>query len=313
MAAQHLTQLKITPRPAQADLDAALGMFLLDCRARHLSPRSVEFYDWQLHKALDYLAGRNVNSLAGITPTHIRAYLLALQERKLSDSSQHAAARALRAWLNWCVTEELLTVSPMDKVRMPKRSKEILPAFSDSDVSKLLAAVKGSSRDTALLLVLLDTGVRAAECVALDVGDVAADGTVTVRQGKGGKDRVTFLGAAAHKAMRRYLMSRSSAQPSEPLWLSGTTGERLTQSGLRQVLERIGRASEVENCHAHTFRRTFAIWSLRAGMDIFALQRLMGHADLAVLRRYLDQNRADLEAAHAAHGAVDALLKAGKR
>ena len=58
-------------------------------------------------------------------------------------------------------------------------------------------------------------------------------------------------------------------------------------------------------CHPHTLRRTFALWSLRNGMSMFHLQRLMGHADIAMLRRYLDLLHADLQTAHAEHGVVD--------
>ena len=64
----------------------------------------------------------------------------------------------------------------------------------------------------------------------------------------------------------------------------------------------------MDHCHPHTFRRTFALWSLRSGMDIFSLQRLMGHADLSVLRKYLDQVQQDLQDAHRKHGAVDGML-----
>ena len=58
-------------------------------------------------------------------------------------------------------------------------------------------------------------------------------------------------------------------------------------------------------CHPHTLRRTFALWSLRNGMSMFHLQRLMGHADIAMLRRYLDLLHADLQTAHAEHRVVD--------
>ena len=79
----------------------------------------------------------------------------------------------------------------------------------------------------------------------------------------------------------------------------------MTDSGLRQLLERIGLRAGVAHCHPHTFRRTFALWSLRNGMSIFHLQRLMGHADVTMLRRYLDLLHAGLQTAHAEHGVVD--------
>jgi integrase/recombinase XerD len=72
-------------------------------------------------------------------------------------------------------------------------------------------------------------------------------------------------------------------------------------------LKRLGKRAGVEHCHPHTFRRTFALWSLRAGMSIYHLQRLMGHADITVLRQYLDLVTEDVQAAHQAAGIVDKL------
>lgn len=92
------------------------------------------------------------------------------------------------------------------------------------------------------------------------------------------------------------------------MWLSTTRQRRLTISGVQQLLRRLGRAAGVENCSPHTFRRTFAIWSLRNGMNLFRLARLMGHRDISVLRQYLYLLKEDLRAAHAQYGSVDRLL-----
>ena len=191
---------------------------------------------------------------------------------------------------------------------MPRMSKEILPAFSPEDVRSILGACH-TTRDTAIVLCLLDSGCRASEFMALNVGVVdTKTGAVTIRQGKGKKDRVVFLGTKARRALWRSTRERPEAGPNDPLWVSDTNGERLTTWGLGLLLRRLGKRAGVENCHAHTFRRSFALWSLRAKMDIFSLQRLMGHADLSVLRKYLDQVKEDLQEALRQRGAVDSML-----
>ena len=289
----------------------AMEAFLLDARARRLSPKTVRSYRDQVSPFVDFLAERGITTLADISPHDIRAYLVTLQERGLAENSIHTAATTLRVWFNWLRAEESLTVSPLAKIKMPKRSKATLPAFAPADIRALLAECN-CERDRAIVLCLLDTGARSAEFVALNVGDVEPDGAVTIRKGKGGKARVTFLGAHAQRALRRWMQTRGETMPSDPLWTSHNTGGRLTPGGLQQVLERIGERAGV-HAHPHKFRRSFALWALRSGMDVFALQRLMGHADLTVLRRYLDQNRADLQQAHALHGPVDSLLQKGRK
>ncbi len=308
MFSEQLTIPKNAERLAPSGLRLALEAFLLDAEARHLTVMSLRFYRQQLEPFLIFLAAQDVVKPEGITAPHIRSYLVQLQRRGLADASQHAAARAIRAFCNFMVREELLAASPMRKVQMPKQEKIILPAFSPDEVKKLLAACK-SSRDAAVVFCLLDTGCRAREFIGLDVGDVdMKTGTVKIRFGKGRKQRLAFLGVRARKALLKHLIERGAPQTEEPLWLSQKTGDRLTVYGLRLLCRRLGLASGVANCHPHTFRRTFALWSLRSGMDIYALQQLMGHSDLQILRRYLALQEDDLKEAHRKHGAVDSML-----
>jgi len=162
-------------------------------------------------------------------------------------------------------------------------------------------------RDRALLLSLLDTGCRASEFVALNVGDVNLHtGAVLVGAGKGGKARTTFIGAKSRRELSRYLR-QSKAQANDPLWLT-VQGTRLTYWGLRQIIRRRAEKAGVPVPSLHSFRRAFALYALRNGADIYSLQRLMGHSDLTVLRRYLKQTEADLQEAHRRAGPVDNLL-----
>lgn len=296
---------EMTAEPALSQLRMALESFLLDGAARRLMPGTIGFYREKLTPFVAMLEGQGVQAPAGISADHVRAHLVAMQERGLAANTQHGTARALRAWCNFLVREGDLADSPMRKVRMPRLEVQPLPALSKEDVQKLLAVCL-AGRDRCLLMALLDTGCRAGEFVALDIEDLdLATGAVQVRRGKGGKPRTVYLGAKTRRLLLRYLRSHP---PTGALWLSLNTGQRLTIEGLRMLLRRLGKRASVAHCHPHTFRRTFALWSLRAGMNIYVLQRLMGHEDLTVLRRYLALVEADLQAAHARYGPVDAFL-----
>lgn len=289
-------------------LAVQIADFLLDARARQLTEATQRFYRQQLQAFAVFLAQREIGDMRDLTPSDIRSYLTALQERGLRPHSVHAAARAIRALCNFLEGEGVLAQSPMLKVRMPRLPSAIPPAFTDADVLHLLAACE-QARDKALILVLLDSGCRVSEFLALNVGDVVIrTGQVHVRQGKGRKERLVYIGARSRRQLLRYLAERGDPDQDDPLWVSQTSGERLTAAGLRLLLRRLGERAGVRHCHPHTFRRTFALWSLRSGMNIYALQRLMGHADLQILRQYLALVDEDLQTAHQKHGAVDATI-----
>lgn len=151
--------------------------------------------------------------------------------------------------------------------------------------------------------------MRAAELLALNGGDVDEHTkAIFVRQGKGRKDRTVYLGVKARRALLKAWRERKPGAGA-PLWTGLRDGERLTESRLRQLLERIGQRAGVEHCSPHTFRRTFALWSLRAGMNIYTLARLIGHEDITVLRQYLALVEVDLRAAHEQASPVDRLLR----
>jgi site-specific recombinase XerD len=168
------------------------------------------------------------------------------------------------------------------------------------------------ARNYALVLTLLDTGLRAAELCGLRVGDVNMRTGLTSVMGKGQKQRTVRVGSKARAAILRMLGFRQRARNGDPLWLGyhldGQGCGALSKHGLQTMLRRLGARAEVMPCGAHRFRRTFALWCLRDGMDLHSLRMLMGHNSLAVLQRYLALAGEDLERAHIAHSPVDRLL-----
>lgn len=290
-------------------LSDAVELFFLDAKSRRFTKDTQRFYKERLSLFVTWCKGNSVEFLQDLTHIHIRQYLVSLQERGLSSAYQHNNARAIRAFLNYCVRDELIDKSPFAKVAMPKLAKKILPALTADEVRRTLDACQ-NERDEALILFLLDSGVRAQEAIVLNVADVdLSTGSVTVHQGKGQKDRITYIGAKTRKQLKRYLIERGNPALTEALFVAERgEHERLSYFGVSQLMKRLRKASGVTNLNAHTLRRTFAINCLRNGMDIFVLAKLMGHADLTVLKQYLALVKDDLQKSHSEHGVVDNML-----
>lgn len=296
-----LTILKTAP------LDADIRAFLTDREARGLSRRTLQFYAAELDNLRAFLQARGIADTLAISANDLRAFFLDLGKRR-NPGGVHAAYRAARAFLRWYASEYEPGDwrNPIAKVRPPKVPDKTLDPVPLADVAAMLKTCEGrtfaDSRDKALIMALLDTGARASEFCALDVDDVdLRTGAVHIRQGKGGKTRVVFLVAKSRKALTAYLRVRTEGGP---LWVTAA-GERLTYAGLRSVLRRRAELAGVRAPGPHAFRRCFALLSLRGGVDLVSLQRLLGHASLDVLRRYLRQTETDLQEAHRRAGVVD--------
>jgi site-specific recombinase XerD len=303
----------------QTDLARDVTAFVVDRQARGLSQRSVDYYSDELRYLCAYLEGRGVGRVQDVTADMLRQYLVELGQRR-NPGGVHCAYRVAKTFLRWVWTEyELAPACPIVKVRAPKLPQEPLEPVPLPDLRKMLATcARGTftgDRDRALLLALLDSGCRAGEFLALDVADVnLSTGSVIIRKGKGGKFRTAFLGARTRREVMRYLrhtVATSHHPGTGALWVT-VQGGRLTLAGLRQVVRRRALAAGVAIPSLHSFRRAFALACLRGGMDVYSLQRLMGHAGLDVLRRYLRQTEQDLQQAHARSGPVDRLLSGRK-
>jgi site-specific recombinase XerD len=269
----------------------------------------VEFYKKKLGKYTHYLESRSITDLERLTPDHIRQFVLWLAEQGHKPAGVHCFYRAVKTFLRWYEQEAEPQGwrNPINKVKAPTVPLEPLDPVSLDTVKALVEASQENgrfgARDKAILLFLLDSGVRLAELLSLNHEDVdLISGTVQVRTGKGRKPRLVYLGDKSRQTLRRYLKHRPDQNPA--LWIS-RFGERLTESGLRMMLRRRAAEAAVPEPSPHDFRRAFALERWRAGIDILTLSKLMGHTSLQVLTRYLKQAGEDLEKAAKQSSPVD--------
>lgn len=301
--------LRITSAPLYT-LDQAIQSYLVDCAARNLRPATITTYRAQLKFFTTFAHALNVTRIEDVSIDVLRAYFADCLQRGLSAASVRTAARTLRIFLAWSTAEGLIEALPLHRLKLPKLDAPNPDSFTVDEIRKLLAATD-SSRDEALVLFWLDTGARLGETAALCVGNVdLVTGRVSLRtQTKSRRPRSVFLGERARQAMKAYLTEHPAGEK-DSLWRKHPErgGGKLQPQGLQQIVERLGQRAGVQPCAPHKFRRTFALWSLRAGIDVESLRRLMGHSTDELLKYYISLNDEDLRAAHSAHGAVDRVL-----
>ena len=289
-----------------------VNAFLVDRKAQNVAPGTVKFYHENLMSFVGFAGLSQVDQVLQINAPLIREYLLWLSEAGHNPGGCHASYRSLRAFLYWWEDEVEPEgwKNPIRKVKAPRVSIEPLEPI---DLEVLRALLKTcqlktflGDRDRGIMLTLIDTGVRAKKLLRIDREDCdLITGEILVRKGKGGKPRSVYLGKRSRRAMRSYMKHRQD--DFAPLWIT-IHEDRLTYPGLRQIIRRRALAAGVPEQSLHSFRRGYALTMLRNGVDVFTLQKLMGHADLQVLRRYLAQTTEYLRIAHAKASSVDRML-----
>lgn len=286
-----------------ADLDNILSWieaFILDRKSQNISSGTIHFYQYKLKKFWQFCQLKGVNQTKQITPKLLRNFLLWLEAEGHNEGGRFTFYRAIKTFLRWYQVENDLDDwrNPIDKVKfkIPK-DPPLEPANADA-IKAILRTCKSNfigKRDKAIILMLMDTGLRACELLALDKVNLnPITGTIQVLHGKGGKFRTAYLGKKARIALRQYLNFLNE----NPAVFISINKERLGYSGLRMMLQRRAKKAGFDYQSPHSFRRYFALEMLRNGVDVFSLQLLMGHADIQVLRRYLKQVNQDLLEVH---------------
>ena len=297
--------------------------------AEGLSPNTLINYSYHLKLWQEYIGDIHISQ---VTTQDLRAFLAWLRtdykphrlcggDDPLSPKTVRNFWVTLSAFFSWAC-DEFDIPNPMKGVPAPRFEDAPVEPFSKEQVEALLKAAEycreadttdrrrftmhraTARRDRALIMILLDTGLRASELCSLRVGDIdQKTGKVEVRHGVGGgakfkKGRVVFLGKSTRRVVWRYLAEREDGEdPEAPLFL-GKFNRPMNKDVLRQLIASLGKKAGVKKCHPHRFRHTFAITYLRAGGDLFTLQALLGHSSLDMVRRYARIAEIDIQKAH---------------
>ncbi|MBN1658284.1 MAG: tyrosine-type recombinase/integrase [Anaerolineae bacterium] len=292
-------------------LSDAVEGFFITAHARRLAPGTLSDYDNTFRRFEAFLDGPR--AMSQITAGEIEAFLSSL--KGLSKKTVRNYHIGLSALWTWAVDAGLVKANIVRSLKAPKPQDPNIVPYSEQDVQAMLrcaARTQGYSRpgkracsnarpsaqrDRAIILFLLDTGVRASELCYLRIADLDLTNRRATVLGKGDKKRTVSFCAQTAEAVWRYLASRDEKVPRSPVFVT-RTGRGLDRNYLRQMLQRIGERAGVHDVTVHRFRHTFAIQFLRNHPNVFALKEMLGHETLLMVNRYLEIAQADVEAAH---------------
>lgn len=310
--------------------DALEGYWL--AKRLTLSKATIDGYTNVFVRFNRYLVANGSPEFERITANHVRGFLNDMADNGNAKKTQANAWVALSSLWTWASQELDLPHILRGRVPRPRYQQQQPEPYAEADVRRMLDAcdytaewstLQGThtrrstaKRDRAMLLVLVDTGLRASEICALKIADFdRRAGRLTVRHGKGDKGRNVYPGQSARSALWKYLQERQAARradtgdstlhPNEPLFATNSNGH-LTRDNLLHTVQRIAQRAGVPHANLHRFRHTFAINFLRNGGNVYALQDLLGHADLETVRIYLKVLDQDLRAAMNAASPADA-------
>ncbi|MFA6132948.1 MAG: tyrosine recombinase [Phycisphaerae bacterium] len=272
-----------------------------------LSLNTRKAYSRDLRRFFQYLDGRGLSGLAGLSTSDIEGFLPHCREEGLCVASAARALAAVKTFCKYLVIEHILASDVSSSVEAPKMWHRLPTVMDDATTRNLLGSPDQSQdgyalRDRAILALLYATGIRASEISGLAMGDLNFTVGVVRVLGKGSKERIVPVAREALAAVELYLRQLrpmlAGAEPCDALFLS-RTGRALAREDIFRIVRKyVQRQALQGHVSPHTLRHCFATQLLSHGADLRSVQEMLGHADIATTQIYTHVDADRLKAVH---------------
>jgi integrase/recombinase XerD len=271
-------------------------------RVKAYSDKTIDTTEVSLELFIRWAEDRGLGRPTEITKPILESYQRHLfyfrrpSGKPLTYATQRQRMQYVRGFFRWLTRENVILSNPASDLELPRPERRLPKAvFSEREVERVLALPDVGEvlglRDRTMMEVLYATGIRRAELAALALYDVDAErGALSIRLGKGKKDRIVPIGERALAWIARYLDAARPElvmPPDEGVLFLSEKGEKLDLTNLTFLMARyIARARLGKKGACHVFRHTMATLMLEGGADIRVIQEILGHSNLTTTQLY---------------------------
>ena len=281
------------------ELRGLVKEFELHNRSEGKSDSTVKWYNEVLDLFEAWLGPEGMSTrLKDLGLRESRQFILYIQERPglRGPASSHTVnnrVTALRAFFNWLYFEDYTEEHRLARVRPPKAQRKVIDILTDDEIGKIYRAIDphtpSGARGTAIISLMLDTGLRLSEVVNLKYRDVHLEDGYLKALGKGDKERLVAFGASCRRSLTHYAFHHRTEPDDEEVreFFLCLEGYPLSSDGLRSLTKRLSKQAGVLRLHPHLLRHTYATRFLLNGGDSLLLKQNLGHTTLAMVDRYI--------------------------
>lgn len=287
-------------RKSETDLSVLIQYFEIHNKTEGKSNDTVDWYNEVLGLFYRWLVDERLSTTIGhIDEMVIRRFILHLQSRpgcKSERASTHTVAnrvRALKAFFAWVHVKGYTLENVLKDVREPKTADLIVDPLTEEEIEAILGAINPATalgaRNAAIISLALDTGLRLSEVANLKEEAVHLESQNVKAMGKGAKERFVSFGVACKRALLDYYyhFRVEPAYPGIDRFFLTIDGYGLKSDGIKSMIQRLAKASEVTRLHPHLLRHTYATRFLLNGGDIYLLKSNLGHSSLKMVMNYV--------------------------
>ena len=271
---------------------------------KRFSALTVEAYRRDMNQFAGFMKTEfEIEDLTQVKTTQVKSYIVRLKEKELVNRSINRKMSTLRTFYKYCLRENLMEKSPMVGIKALKQPKALVKFVTESDINKVSFGADddfSSQRDQLLFELLYQTGMRQAELRGLKDADVDKSGMLLKIHGKRNKDRFVPLSREMVKMIEQYQAMRDAAfaEKADRLLLNDKGEEMSPHYVYNKVHCLLDGVTTLKQKSPHVLRHTFATHLLDEGASLVAIQKLLGHEDLATTQIYAHNTIEQLKKIH---------------
>ena len=294
------TSLALTPplTSAAQERDRLLASFLLSLEAENRSPATARLYEYAVRQLFAFLQDMGLDNvpLSAVSPEHLRHFLAVQRRGGKAPATVESLHRGVRAFWRWLQAEGEISENVATRVPRPQVPEQVVEVITDAQLMALRRTCQRDRtvlglRDSALIVTLLDTGLRASELLGLTIEGIDRKERRALVLGKGAKERIVCFESKTLRLLDRYWRRASITSGAI---LRDRTGSPLSSAALYLAMRRRGRQVGIEGLHPHAFRHYAASALLEAGMTEADVRVLMGWSrGSRMLERYTASRAAE--------------------
>jgi len=312
-------------RRKNIELPQLIAAFEVRNRALNRSPKTTTWYSANLRIFQNFLQSNGFSTfIDDIGLDEARHFIIYLQNKykydidqsvsrkpeKLSPNTIRGYVQSIKSIFSWLEEEGYIPENPLRRLGSPALPKKYVNVLTEEEIRRLFSHLDLhqplGTRNSAILIVLLDSGLRIAEIAGLRLEDTQIDQGYLKVMGKGVRERMVPLGSLSQRLLLRYLHQfRPETPPEVSSFFLTADGKPITANTVQLMLKRLGKMAEVRRLHAHLCRHTFATNYLVNGGHLFSLQQILGHSSLEMVRRYVSLASAHVAVQHRQFSPID--------
>jgi len=293
-------------------LKVYIERYIAELYAAGCSFKTVDDYTNKLRKFCVYLNTHVEDKPCRISDIDLNvlfSYVVWLRTKNKNTVTVQSYVRSLRAFLNWLYTSGYIADDLCKRFKLPKARKSFVDVLTDEEINKLYSAFSSDSfyslRNKCIISLMLDSGLRLGEIVAVELSKLHLNDGYLIVTGKGDKQRAVSFGFVSRSLLYPYL---SRAPTSEMLFVHDD-GTPISENTIKNIFRRLKKTTGIRRLHPHLLRHTFATRFLENGGNIYDLKDMLGHTTLKQVQTYLHMANTRIIKGYSSYSPLDNIKK----